>query len=83
MGNLGLDLPTLPLVASVLKTKAMQGPTEIAVGAPDFSFRKHIDGGYIIMQRGALDAPLTLDHLLTGRRFCRNSGLQEATCAWG
>ncbi|ATN08286.1 D-amino-acid oxidase [Pseudomonas sp. FDAARGOS_380] len=69
MGNLGLDLPTLPLVASVLKTKAMQGPTEIAVGAPDFSFRKHIDGGYIIMQRGALDAPLTLDHLLTGRRF--------------
>lgn len=69
LGNLGLKLPTLPLVASVLKTKPMQGPTEIAVGGPDFSFRKHIDGGYIIMQRGRLDAPLTLDHLLVGRHF--------------
>jgi hypothetical protein len=44
-------------------------PTEIAVGAPDFSFRRHIDGGYIVTQRGALDASLTLDHLLLGMRY--------------
>ncbi|MNN24737.1 Hydrogen cyanide synthase subunit HcnC precursor [compost metagenome] len=47
----------------------MDGPTDIAVGAPDFSFRKHKDGGYIITQRGALDAFLTLDHLLLGKRY--------------
>lgn len=69
LGNLGISLPTLPLICSVLKTKPMQGPTDIAVGAPDFSFRKHQDGGFIITQRGALDAPLTLDHLLLGPKY--------------
>ncbi len=47
----------------------MEGPTDIAVGGPDFSFRKHIEGGYIITQRAALDANLTLDHLLIGHRY--------------
>lgn len=47
----------------------MTGPTDTAVGGPDFSFRKHQDGGYIITQRGKLDAPLTLDHLLIGWRY--------------
>ncbi|AIR91068.1 NAD(P)/FAD-dependent oxidoreductase [Pseudomonas cremoricolorata] len=69
LGNLGIDLPTLPLTCSVLRTAPMQGPSEIAVGAPDFSFRKHLDGGFIITQRGKLDAHLTLDHLLLGKRY--------------
>ncbi|MNG71369.1 4-methylaminobutanoate oxidase (formaldehyde-forming) [compost metagenome] len=69
LGNLGIALPTLPLNCSVLRTAPMQGPTDIAVGAPDFSFRKHIDGGFIITQRGALDAPLTLDHALLGPQY--------------
>lgn len=69
LGNLGVNLPTLPLICSVLRTKPMAGPTDIAVGAPDFSFRKHIDGGYIITQRGALDAFLTLDHFLLGPQY--------------
>lgn len=69
LGNLGINLPTLPLTCSVLRTKPLEGPTEIAVGAPDFSFRKHKDGGYIITQRGKLDAFLTLDHLLLGQRY--------------
>ncbi|PJR59749.1 NAD(P)/FAD-dependent oxidoreductase [Raoultella sp. T31] len=69
LGNLGIALPTLPLICSVLRTKPLAGPTEIAVGAPDFSFRRHIDGGYIVTQRGALDASLTLDHLLLGMRY--------------
>ncbi|GAB7531093.1 FAD-binding oxidoreductase [Pseudomonas sp. 3A(2025)] len=69
LGNLGVNLPTLPLTCSVLRTKPMDGPTDIAVGAPDFSFRKHIDGGFIITQRGALDAFLTLDHFLLGPQY--------------
>jgi glycine/D-amino acid oxidase-like deaminating enzyme len=69
LGNMGVSLPTLPVVASVLRTKPMEGPTEIAVGGPDFSFRKHKDGGFIIMQRGKVDAPITLDHLKIGLQF--------------
>ncbi len=69
LGNLGVSLPTLPVVGSVLRTKPMEGPTDISVGGPDFSFRKHQDGGFIITQRSALSAPLTLDHLLIGWRY--------------
>lgn len=69
LGNLGITLPTLPLVASVLRTKPMEGPTDMSVGGPDFSFRKHQDGGFIITQRSAVNAPLTLDHLLIGWRY--------------
>lgn len=69
LGNLGISFPTLPLICSVLRTKPMEGPTDIAVGGPDFSFRKHQDGGYIITQRGKLDAPVTLDHLLIGHKY--------------
>lgn len=69
LGNLGISLPTLPLVCSVLRTAPMEGPGEIAVGGPDFSFRKRLDGGYTITQRGALNAPIQLDHLLIGMRY--------------
>lgn len=69
LGNLGIGLPTLPLVCSALRTSPLDGMGEIAVGAPDFSFRKRLDGGYTITQRGALDAPLTLDHLRIGMRY--------------
>jgi glycine/D-amino acid oxidase-like deaminating enzyme len=74
LGNLGVSLPTLPLILSVLRTKPMDGPTDIAVGGPDFSFRKHQDGGYVITQRGALDSPITLDHLLVGTRYLSQLG---------
>jgi glycine/D-amino acid oxidase-like deaminating enzyme len=69
LGNLGVSLPTLPLIASVLRTAPMDGPTEMAVGAPDFSFRKGHDGGYTITQRGAFVVPIVLDSLLIGHRY--------------
>jgi glycine/D-amino acid oxidase-like deaminating enzyme len=69
LGNYGVALLTLPLVASVLRTAPMEGPTDIALGGPDFSFRKRHDGGYTITQRAALFAPLTLDHLLIGMNY--------------
>lgn len=69
LSNLGIDLPTLPLICSVMHTHQLPLGTDIAFGAPDFSFRKHQDGGFIITQRGALDAPLTLDHLLIGTQY--------------
>ena len=69
LGNLGISLPTLPLVCYAIRTAPMNGPAEIAVGGPDFSFRKRLDGGYTITHRSALGAPLLLDHLLIGRRY--------------
>lgn len=69
LGNHGVSLPTLPLICSVIRTAPLEGPTEIAVGGPDFSFRKRWDGGFTITQRGALKAPLMLDHLLIGRQY--------------
>ncbi|MCM2973326.1 NAD(P)/FAD-dependent oxidoreductase [Larsenimonas suaedae] len=78
LGNIGISLPTLPLILSVVRTTAMNGPTDAAVGGPDFSFRKHKDGGFIVTQRGALDAPLTLDHLLVGSKY-----LSALRAQWG
>jgi glycine/D-amino acid oxidase-like deaminating enzyme len=69
LGKHGVELPVLPLVLSVMRTAPMDGPTDIAVGGPDFSFRKRLDGGFTISQRGAVKAPLTLDHLLLGSRY--------------
>lgn len=69
LGNLGVFLPTLPLVCYAIRTAPMDGPTEIAVGAPDFSFRKRMDGGFTICQRGAVGSPLVLDHALLGMRY--------------
>lgn len=69
LGNLGVALPTLPLVCYAIRTAPLEGPSEIAVGGPDFSFRKRRDGGFTITHRSALGAPLLLDHLLIGRRY--------------
>ena len=69
LGNHGISLPTLPLVASVIATDPIEGPTDIAVGGSDFSFRKRHDGGFTVTHRGALVAPITLDHAMIGLRF--------------
>jgi glycine/D-amino acid oxidase-like deaminating enzyme len=52
-GNTGLFLPQLKLLGSVLRTQPIDGPTEIAVGASDFSFRKRMDGGFTVTRRNA------------------------------
>ena len=69
LGNHGVSFPTLPVIASVLRTKPMLGPTDMAVGAPDFSFRKDHTGGFTITQRGGFIAPLALDSMLLARKF--------------
>lgn len=69
LANHGVTLLTLPLVAAVLRTEPFDGPADCAVGASNFSFRKRLDGGYTITQRGALFAPLTLDHFRIGLKY--------------
>ena len=69
LSNHGVKLPTLPLLGTVIRTKPFDGPTNIAVGASNFSFRKRLDGGYTIMQRAAVDAPITPDHFKLGLKY--------------
>lgn len=69
LANHKVKLPILQLLGSVFRTKPFDGPTDIAVGASNFSFRKRSDGGYTIMQRGAMNAPLTLDHIKLGLKY--------------
>ena len=59
--NLGLRLPQLKVVASVLRTAPMAGGPEQAVGASRYAFRKRADGGYTIAQRNGNLAPITPD----------------------
>jgi glycine/D-amino acid oxidase-like deaminating enzyme len=60
-GNLGIALPQLKLLASVLRTGPVDGAPERAAGADDFSFRKRLDGGYTVARRNANVAEITPD----------------------
>ena len=60
-GNLGVELPQLKLLASVMRSGPVQGAPERAAGADDFAFRKRLDGGYTIARRNANVAHVTPD----------------------
>jgi glycine/D-amino acid oxidase-like deaminating enzyme len=61
LGNLGIDLPALKVLGSVLRTEPLDGPPTHAVGASDYAFRKRQDGGYTIAHRGASVAEIVPD----------------------
>jgi glycine/D-amino acid oxidase-like deaminating enzyme len=60
-GNMGINLPQLKILGSVMRTAPLAGLPEYAVGAADFAFRKRLDGGYTIAQRNANVAPIVPD----------------------
>jgi glycine/D-amino acid oxidase-like deaminating enzyme len=60
-GNLGVELPQLKILGSVLRTAPVAGAPDHAVGADDFAFRKRLDGGYTIARRNANEAELVPD----------------------
>jgi glycine/D-amino acid oxidase-like deaminating enzyme len=68
-GNLGIDLPQLKLLGSVLRTAPVEGPPDCAVGASNFSFRKRQDGGFTVSRRNANIAPLVPDSFRLFRDF--------------
>lgn len=69
LANHGVSHVTLPILLSALRTAPMDGPTEIAVGGANFSFRKDHTGGYTIMQRGGIIAPLVPDSIRLGLKY--------------
>ncbi len=60
-GNLGVELPQLKLIGSVMRTSPVAGAPDGAAGADDFAFRKRLDGGYTIARRNANVAELAPD----------------------
>jgi glycine/D-amino acid oxidase-like deaminating enzyme len=60
-GNLGVELPQLKLVASVMRSGPVEGAPDRAAGADDFAFLKRFDDGYTIARRNANVADITPD----------------------
>jgi glycine/D-amino acid oxidase-like deaminating enzyme len=52
-GNLGIDLPQLGVVASVMRTARLDGGPEISAAGARFGYRKRMDGGYTVSTVGA------------------------------
>jgi glycine/D-amino acid oxidase-like deaminating enzyme len=52
-GNLGVRLPQLKVLSSVMRTEKLAGAPEMTIGASDVAFRKRLDGGYSIARRNA------------------------------
>jgi glycine/D-amino acid oxidase-like deaminating enzyme len=60
-GNLGLDLPQLKVLGSVLRTQRLDGAPETSTAGSDFAFRKRADGGYSVAHGGLSTAEITPD----------------------
>lgn len=59
--NLGIRLPQLRVLGSVMRTGPLPGGPECAVATDKVSFRKRADGGYTLAMRNANIAPLVPD----------------------
>ena len=51
-GNLGIELPQLKVLASVMRTAPIAGGPEISASGGLFGFRKRMDGGYTVATLG-------------------------------
>ena len=51
-GNLGLTLPQLKVLSSVMRSEAVADGPEAAVAADGFAYRKRLDGGYTMAHGG-------------------------------
>ncbi len=60
-GNLGISLPQLKVLGSVLRTQPLHGGPECSAAGSDFAFRKRADGGYTVAHGGLSTAEITPD----------------------
>jgi glycine/D-amino acid oxidase-like deaminating enzyme len=51
-GNLGIELPQLKVLATVMRTEPLEGGPEISASGGLFGFRKRMDGGYAVATLG-------------------------------
>src|SRR2546423_4616173 len=60
-GNLGIDLPQLKVLGSVMRTEPLAGGPEISATGGLFGYRKRMDGGYTIATPGGRTIDLVPD----------------------
>ena len=60
-GNLGIDLPQLKVLGSVMRTERMDGGPEISATGGLFGYRKRMDGGYTVATLGVRTIDLVPD----------------------
>ncbi|MBS0560411.1 MAG: FAD-binding oxidoreductase, partial [Proteobacteria bacterium] len=68
-GNLGIDLPQLKVMLSVMRTEKLDGGPEISATGNGFGYRKRLDGGYNISNRGANMFDITPDAFRLRKHF--------------
>jgi len=61
-GNLGIDLPQLKVLASVMRTERLDGEADLSTSGGAFAFRKRMDGGYTIGTLGVRTVDLVPDN---------------------
>src|SRR5262245_30490723 len=61
-GNLGIGLPQLKVLATVMRTQPLEGGPEISASGGLFGFRKRMDGGYTVATLGVRTIDLTPDN---------------------
>jgi glycine/D-amino acid oxidase-like deaminating enzyme len=61
-GNLGIELPQLKVLASVMRTEPLEGGPEISASGGLFGFRKRMDGGYTVATLGVRTIDLVPDN---------------------
>jgi glycine/D-amino acid oxidase-like deaminating enzyme len=60
-GNLGIELPQLKVLASVMRTERLDGGPEISASGDLFGYRKRMDGGYTVATLGVRTIDLVPD----------------------
>jgi glycine/D-amino acid oxidase-like deaminating enzyme len=62
-GNLGIDLPQLKVLASVMRTERLDGGPDISATGGRFGYRKRLDGGYTVSTLGVRTVDIVPDSL--------------------
>jgi glycine/D-amino acid oxidase-like deaminating enzyme len=68
-GNLGVALPQLKVLASVMRTEPLAGGPEISASGGLFGFRKRMDGGYTVATLGVRTIDLVPDNFRLMREY--------------
>jgi glycine/D-amino acid oxidase-like deaminating enzyme len=61
-GNLGVELPQLKVLGSVMRTEKLDGGPEISASGGLFGYRKRLDGGYTVATLGVRTIDLVPDN---------------------
>ena len=67
--DIGITLPQLKVLNSVLRTKPIEGGPKVTVRGPGFSVRKRADGGYTVSTLASNIFDLTPDSFRFARKF--------------